>query len=151
MCPEMFNDILKRLGEASKYFRLEHDASGLAGFYPVQKMTVALRMLAYGGSADQIDEYIRMGESTIIDCVKCFTRLIVQLYGEEYLREPDQNDIARLLSVAEARGFPGMLGSIDCMHWEWDKCPTVVQGQFRGHFKKPTIILEAVASYDLWI
>jgi hypothetical protein len=73
-------------------------------------------MLAYGGPADRLDEYIRMGESTIIDCVKQFTRLIVELYGDEYMREPNQNDITRLLSVAEERGIPGMLGSIDCMH-----------------------------------
>jgi hypothetical protein len=32
------------------------------------------------------------------------------------MREPNQNDITRLLSVAEERGIPGMLGSIDCMH-----------------------------------
>ncbi|CAN1120896.1 hypothetical protein LINPERHAP1_LOCUS17238 [Linum perenne] len=27
-------------------------------------------------------------------------------------------DIERLLHVGQQRGFPGMLGSIDCMHWE---------------------------------
>jgi hypothetical protein len=37
------------------------------------------------------------------------------------------------------------------MHWEWEKCPTAWHGQYRGHFKNPTIILEAVASYDPWI
>jgi hypothetical protein len=55
------------------------------------------------------------------------------------------------LQIVEARGFPGMLGSLDCMHWPWDKCPVALQGQFRGHHKKPTIILEAVANSDLWI
>ncbi|CAA7049893.1 unnamed protein product [Microthlaspi erraticum] len=37
------------------------------------------------------------------------------------------------------------------MHWEWKNCPTEWKGQYaRGH-AKPTIVLEAVASYDLWI
>ena len=71
--------------------------------------------------------------------------------GKSYLRPPNAEDIARLLQKAEERGFPGMISSIDCMHWEWEKCPTAWHGQYRGHFKKPTIILEAVASYDLRI
>jgi hypothetical protein len=44
-----------------------------------------------------------------------------------------------------------MLGSVDCMHWEWRNCPTAWKGMFTGRGKHPTMILEAVASYDLWI
>uniref|UniRef100_A0A0D3C0M0 DDE Tnp4 domain-containing protein n=1 Tax=Brassica oleracea var. oleracea TaxID=109376 RepID=A0A0D3C0M0_BRAOL len=51
----------------------------------------------------------------------------------------------------EERGFPGMIGSIDCMHWEWKNCPTAWKGMYSRGTGKPTIVLEAVASYDLWI
>ncbi|GJS31646.1 ALP1-like protein [Tanacetum coccineum] len=45
-----------------------------------------------------------------------------------------------------------MLGSIDCMQWEWRNYPKSWHGQFvRGYKKYPTIMLEAIASYDLWI
>ncbi|CAN1298897.1 hypothetical protein LINPERPRIM_LOCUS23989 [Linum perenne] len=45
-----------------------------------------------------------------------------------------------------------MLGSIDCMHWPWKNCPVAWKGQFtRGDQGVPTIMLEAVASQDLWI
>jgi hypothetical protein len=44
-----------------------------------------------------------------------------------------------------------MLGSIDCMHWEWRNCPTAWRGQFCGRNSRPTMILEAVAGYDKWI
>jgi hypothetical protein len=37
------------------------------------------------------------------------------------------------------------------MHWKWKNCPTAYQGTYCGHVKEPTIILEAVASHDLWI
>uniref|UniRef100_A0A0D3B171 Uncharacterized protein n=1 Tax=Brassica oleracea var. oleracea TaxID=109376 RepID=A0A0D3B171_BRAOL len=46
----------------------------------------------------------------------------------EYLRRTTPEDLQRLLDVGEVRGFPGMIGSIDCMHWEWKKCPTAWKG-----------------------
>jgi hypothetical protein len=73
------------------------------------------------------------------------------VFGKEYLRSPNTNDTARLLTIKKQRGFPGMLGSIDCMHWKWKHCPTAHQGMYCGHVKDPSIILEAVASTDLWI
>lgn len=44
-----------------------------------------------------------------------------------------------------------MIGSIDCMHWEWEKCPTVCHETYRGHYKMPTLILEVDPIFDLWI
>ncbi|XP_047340002.1 uncharacterized protein LOC124943551 [Impatiens glandulifera] len=68
-----------------------------------------------------------------------------------YLRKPNSEDITRLLQIGKVRGFPRMLGSIDCMHWRWKNCPTAWKGMFTSHCHEPTIILEVVASYDLWI
>ncbi|XP_021750303.1 uncharacterized protein LOC110715987 [Chenopodium quinoa] len=45
----------------------------------------------------------------------------------------------------------GMIGSIDCMHWEWKNCPMAWKAQYAGQNKKTTLILEAVADQDLWI
>jgi hypothetical protein len=41
--------------------------------------------------------------------------------------------------------------TIDCMHWTWKNFPAGWKGQYKGHCKDATIILEAVASHDLWI
>ncbi|KAK2658352.1 hypothetical protein Ddye_004885 [Dipteronia dyeriana] len=65
-----------------------------------------MQMLAYGITVDVVgvvDEYVRIGENTTIESLKI-------------------NDIARLLAEGEHRGFPGMLGSIDYMHWTWKNC-----------------------------
>ncbi|XP_059654472.1 uncharacterized protein LOC132301215 [Cornus florida] len=114
-------------------------------------MTTAVRILAYGCAADHYDEYIKIGESTAIKWLKAFCNAIVAVYVEEYMRPPNEAYIARLLEEGEQRGFPGMLGSIDCMHWEWKNCPVEWQGIYRGQSGKNTLILEAVTSQDWWI
>ncbi|XP_071712715.1 uncharacterized protein [Rutidosis leptorrhynchoides] len=67
------------------------------------------------------------------------------------MRSPNAYDVQRLYSKHEEKdGFKGMLGSIDCMHWEWKNCPVALKEQYtRGDHKKPTIMLEAVASVTL--
>ena len=80
-----------------------------------------------------------------------FVEAIIDLLGNQYLRRPTQDDLQRLLHIGEIRGFPGMIGSVDCMHWEWKNCPTAWKGQYYRGSGKPTIVLEAFASYDLWI
>ncbi|XP_028075495.1 uncharacterized protein LOC114277752 [Camellia sinensis] len=80
-----------------------------------------------------------------------FRMKLVDIFSNEYLRSPNSNDIAKLLAVGESHGFSRMLGSSDCMHWKWKNCPTALKGMYTGHIHEPTIILEVVASYDLWI
>lgn len=43
-----------------------------------------------------------------------------------------------------------MLGSLDCMHWEWKTCPFALHGSYtRGDQWVPTIMLEVGALQDL--
>ena len=133
------------------YFVQRRDACGKVGLSSLQKISAAFRMLAYGVPADSVDEYVRIGESTVIESLKKFVKAIIAVFGDEYLRSPNNDDITRLLEFNSRRGFPGMLGSIDCMHWKWKNCPVAWQGMYSGHIHEPTIILEVVASYDLWI
>lgn len=151
MSPDVFNRILVDLCRYDSYFVQKSDAAKKVGLLPQQKMTACLRMLAYGASADACDEYCRMATSTTIKALQRFTRGIVALYSCEFLRSPTMADLRRLLAKADRRGFPGMIGSIDCMHWQWKNCPTGWAGEYSGQKRVPTIILEAVASYDTWI
>ena len=66
-------------------------------------------MLTYSILADCVNEYLKIGESTTIECMKKFTAGVIQVFGEEYLLKPTQADVDRLLVVAEARDFPSML------------------------------------------
>ncbi|XP_048593376.1 uncharacterized protein LOC125576901 [Brassica napus] len=151
MNKELFLRIVHRLSEHVPFFQRRRDAMGRFGLSPLQKCTAAIRLLAYGSAADAVDEYLRVGESTAISCLKHFNEGIIQLFGNEYLRRPTEEDLQRLLHIGEIRGFPGMVGSIDCMHWRWKNCPTAWKGQYTRGSTKPSIVLEAVASQDLWI
>ncbi|XP_047978379.1 uncharacterized protein LOC125220262 [Salvia hispanica] len=63
-------------------------------------------------------------------------------------------DCQALMKMHETtHGFPRMLGSMDCMHWEWKNYPTTWRGQFTSAYKgcHPTMILKAIADHRLWI
>ncbi|XP_042472534.1 uncharacterized protein LOC122055231 [Zingiber officinale] len=78
------------------------DAVGKKGLSPLQKCTAAIRQLAYGVSADHYDEYLRIAETTTIQCLFNFCRC--------------------------RHGFPSMLDSLNCMHWQWKNCPVAWKG-----------------------
>ncbi|KAK9285702.1 hypothetical protein L1049_024901 [Liquidambar formosana] len=89
-----------------------------------------MRMLAYGLAADVMDDYMRIGETTTIESLKKFVKAVIGVFGDEYLRSPNNVDVARLLAERESRGFPGMLRSIDRMHWKWKNCLITWKGSY---------------------
>jgi hypothetical protein len=151
----MRRHVVERLVEAVTavypYFMYKYNALHQTPLTGLQKVVASLRILAYGLPSDAVDEYVRIGESTARQALQHFCAAVVKVFGDYYLRAPNTNDVARLLQIGEDRGFPGMLGSIDCMHWEWKNCPIGWRGMFTGRGKHPTMILEAVASKDLHI
>ncbi|KAH9616365.1 hypothetical protein KSS87_020696 [Heliosperma pusillum] len=54
--------------------------------------------------------------------LELFTEAIIHAFGAQYLRSPNANDLQRLLQIGAQRGFPGMMGSIDCMYWQLKNC-----------------------------
>ncbi|XP_048624466.1 uncharacterized protein LOC125592892 [Brassica napus] len=151
MNKRLFMRIVDRLSNDVEFFRQKKDALGRLSLSQLQKCTTAIRVLAYGSAADAVDEYLRLGATIARLCVEHFVEGIIYLFGDEYLRRPTPTDLQRLLYIGEQRGFPGMIGSIDCMHWEWKNCTTAWKGQYSRGSGKLTIVLEVVASYDLWI
>ncbi|XP_022024556.2 uncharacterized protein LOC110924885 [Helianthus annuus] len=91
-------------------------------FTPMQKVTSAIKLLATGNPPDEYDE-------------------------------PTSHDVALLYQAHEEKyHLPGMLGSLDCTHFVRRMCSTELRGQYmRGDHIYLTVMLEAVASQDLWI
>jgi hypothetical protein len=59
----LFLKIVDAIAKEDEYFVQKRDAAGRLGFSPLQKGTAAMRILAYGYSADSIDEYLRISPS----------------------------------------------------------------------------------------
>lgn len=114
-------------------------------------MVAVLRVFAYALPADALDEMFGISETVVYDSIEHFVDAIDQLFGHDYLRHPDVDDVSRLLETNAGRGFIGMLFSIDCMHWEWKNCPAELSGQFKGKENKSIVVLEACADGELWI
>lgn len=108
-------------------------------------------ILPEGYAGDAVDEYLRLGVSTTILCLEYFVDGVIFLFEDVYLRRLTPENLQRLLDIGEMREISGKIGSIDCMHWERKNCPTAWKCQYSHGGGKPTIVLEVVASHDLWI
>jgi len=116
MQKHVFLRIVGDFSSSDNYFTQRVDASNREGISPLAKCTTTMRMLAYGVAADAVDEYIKIGSTTTLECLRRLCKGIIRLYEQVYLRAPPQDDLQRILHVNEMRGFPRMIGSIDCMH-----------------------------------
>ncbi|CDF37478.1 unnamed protein product [Chondrus crispus] len=146
----VFNRLYRAI-EGEGLFVRRKDALSRGGIHPLLRMVAAIRMLAYGAAADSLDEYLSMSEDSVLQSLKSFCSTVIQKFGIEYLREPNEAVLRRILEINAARGFPGCAGSIDCQHWQWKNCPIAWAGKFKGKERNPTIVLEAICDGELWI
>ncbi|CAL9000382.1 unnamed protein product [Prunus brigantina] len=72
MQQHLFNKIMHGICNYDEYFVQKRNCAGVLGLLPEQKFTVVIRMLAYGASADQVDEIARMGKSTTLESLVRF-------------------------------------------------------------------------------
>jgi hypothetical protein len=112
----LFLSIMHKLSETSPYFSGRYDATGRAGLTALQKYTATPHQLAYVMAAYTIDEYLKLGKSTALECLEYYSSGIIECFRDEFLCLPTIADTQRLLDKAEECGFPSMLGSIDYMY-----------------------------------
>lgn len=85
-----------------------------------------------------------MGKTTAYKYLSLICEAMIIHFGPTYVRKPvDAND-REILKQNQERRFPEMLGSLGCMHWAWTGCLTYWVGQYKSHYTKPIVTLEAV-------
>jgi len=83
------------------YFVRKRNAANTLGLSCFQKVTATFRMITYGVPADATDEYVRIGESTVLESLRRFVAAVVDIFEDEYLRYPNESDTACLLLMGE--------------------------------------------------
>jgi hypothetical protein len=152
MSKGLFLRIAEGVKRRDPYFVQKADATGRMGISTIVKVTLAIRLLAYGAISDQYDECLQISESTGNQILEKFCDAIYAEYGHEYLeRYPSPEEIAEYQELNSLRGFPGLFGGLDCMHWHWQNCPAALRGQYQDRDGSASLILEACASPELRI
>jgi len=76
----LFCRILSKVEEYDPYFVQRRNCAGTIGLSSLQKVTAAFRMLAYGVPADYVDEYVRIGETTVVESLQSFVSAVVNIF-----------------------------------------------------------------------
>lgn len=97
----------------NKYLQQRKEAIRSLDLSSHVKLMANSRMLVF---TDTLDGILKIRGSTCIETLKQFCCTIQNLYKKDYLGLPTLADLVRLGRKAKARGFPGMLGSLDCIH-----------------------------------
>eukprot|EP00180_Rhodochaete_pulchella_P003972 Plantae.Rhodophyta-Rhodochaete_pulchella.ctg72981.p1 GENE.Plantae.Rhodophyta-Rhodochaete_pulchella.ctg72981~~Plantae.Rhodophyta-Rhodochaete_pulchella.ctg72981.p1 ORF type:complete len:123 (+),score=8.19 Plantae.Rhodophyta-Rhodochaete_pulchella.ctg72981:357-725(+) len=79
-------------------------------------------------------------------CLKKFSRAVVNKFGSDYLRLPNQDYTERIEEQFAGVGFPGCIGAVDCTGWAGGNCPTALHGIHKG---KPGVELRIEVVCDL--
>jgi len=148
-----YEDLKSFLCERLHFFREGLDVTRRVRVGTDAKLLIALKYLAYGCSVNSFRDYFQIGESTAMECVKRFVHAIADSpFQKKYFSFYTAADARRVESLHFLQhGVHGMLGSLDCSHFVWGNCPVAHHGQFQGKEGRPTIVVEALADYNLFV
>lgn len=149
----MTQNMLNICAITDPFFTSIQDVSGRYNIGPIVKILMALKLVAYGCSPTAFQDYFQMSETTGRQCLKKFSNIVSsdESLRSVFGRRMTRADARRISAMhKQQHGIAGMIGSLDCTHVFWKNCPVAWQGSQTGKEKKPTIVLEAFADYNLW-
>ena len=92
----LFVKIVQACEVNCRYFTQRRNVVGLKGFSAYQKISAAMRVIAYDIPANYANEYLRIGEDTTIESLHRFAKVIIRVFGPEYLRAPNEDDTKKI-------------------------------------------------------
>ena len=153
MSKSRFELIMQAFGNSGDpfYNNTQVDAVGRLGASLEARLLLPIKTLAYGVPPHTFTDYFQMSFPLARECCLKFSKMMKKLFQKEFLRLPSKQDLKGICALHKAaHKIDGMFGSLDCMHTYWKNCPVAWQGSYKGKEKKSTVVLEAIADYNLW-
>ena len=143
---QVFDEVLLPMSKEYNVFGNGHNSR-----IPIAiKLLAGLRILGRGSCCDDISECADIGESTanaiFHQFVEVFARKIFNLvvyapqYGDAKLEE--------IVRTYTKLGLPGCVGSMDCTHIHWMKCPKENTIECTGKEQFPTLSFQCVVDHS---
>ena len=111
------------------------------------KILIALRILARGNLMDDISEFSTAGLATVTECFKTFVVNFAYHFKDAFIHMPEGDDLIEVMKVYSRLGFPGCIGSMDCTHIKWLKCPQDLTNLCTGKELAPTLVFQVIVDH----
>jgi hypothetical protein len=139
----LFNNVLVPLFNEKKIFSCK-------SIIPIEfKILIGLRILALGDPAHAVQSIVHcIGQSTINKIFHEFCEGVTKNLFDEYVKVPEGDDLEKVIEVYRKLGFPGALGSMDCTHVKWDKCPVYLQNFCKDKNGNHSLVFQVVVDHS---
>ena len=94
-----------------------------------------------------------VGKSTVASIFTRFVDGVSRFLFPAVVTAPGGTQLQETLKTYEKLGFPGCIGSIDCTHIGWDRCPEQVFNFMKGKEGYPSFSFQVVVDHNrrvLW-
>ena len=147
-----FESIVQTLCNSNNFWHdTRRNCFGNEGASTLAKVLLPLKCLAFGVPTTAFLDYFQLSPTLAKSCYEKFVLHIPLLFTQQYLAPPTKQQMKEIVELHQlVHGVRGMLGSLDCMHTYWDKCPKAFHGSFKGKEKRPSVVLEAACDYNLY-
>jgi hypothetical protein len=112
----------------------------------------SLRMLGRGSSPHDDHDHTFIHSNTIRAFFHKFCSAFVKHEKGTWLVAPaTEDEIKRAVALYAQQGLNGVIGSGDCVHFAWGRCPAALQSGYIGKEGIPTVAYEVFVTHDRWI
>lgn len=133
----------------SGWFTEGRDAIGLMAAPLELKVLGVLRVLGRGYCFDGVEELCFISAEVLRTFFHKFCACFAAKYFSVYCSPPDTvEEIKHTTDVYARMGLPGCIGSTDCVHIRWERCPAGGRTGHKGKEGYPTLSYEVTVDHS---